>query len=530
MDTKAQAKTAASGGYSTSVRNAWRRAAKDGHWPLALDLGRNIGRPRWWAGLGVLCSGLIAAIAIGLAGPRESASPASSADLQGHLGLVSGAEAAEMREEKDAVVSSTVDAEPNDASIPLPSRPLILLSLADAPQDAASLQRRERIAVGRGDTLMDVVLRAGAERREAYAAITALSTLINPRRIGVGQAVELAFAHSGEGKERLVRLALRNSFDERVAAERIDDASFEALREPLETTRLLDFRSGVIEDSLYLAARRAGVPVETIVALIRLYSFNVDFQREIRPGDRFELLYERQLAAEDGEIENGGILYAKLTLRGRERSLYRHRPIDGNRDVDYFDAAGESVRKALMKTPLDGARLTSRFGRRKHPVLGYVRSHKGADFGAPTGTPVYAAGDGVVERASRYGSYGNYIRIRHNSTDFKTAYAHLSGYARGVRAGARVSQGEVIGYVGATGRVTGPHLHYEVFQGERRVDPLSLDLPSGRILSGEALAAFEAARETTDSDRQALAHAASLVHSARNSLEDEDGRKASALP
>jgi len=495
-----------------------------------MDLGRDIGRPRWWAGLGVMCSGLFAAIAFGQIASPDRASPPSPDALEAHVGLVGGAEAAEMFEEDDGLVSELVEERPLDASTPPPARPLVLLPPEDARQTFASRQRRERIAVSRGDTLMDVVLRAGAERREAYAAITALSKLVNPRRIGVGQTLDLAFAQDGQGQERLVRLALRNSFDERIAAERIDDASFEALREPLETTQLLDFKSGVIDDSLYLAARRAGVPVETIVSLIRLYSFNVDFQRQVRPGDRFELLYERQLAAEDGEIENGGIVYAKLTLRGRELPLYRHHPIDGGRDVDYFDAEGESVRKALMKTPLDGARLTSRFGRRKHPVLGYVRSHKGADFGAPTGTPVYAAGDGIVERASRYGSYGNYIRIRHNSTDFKTAYAHLSGYARGVRAGVRVSQGEVIGYVGATGRVTGPHLHYEVFQGDRRVDPLSLDLPSGRVLEGEALALFEAARNRVDSDRQLLTHAASLVRSARNSLENDDERTAAALP
>ena len=517
-------------GMSGVKRNAWLRPAENGDWPLAVDLGRTIGRPRWWAGLALLCMGLVAAVALGLAGPELRASSKTSGARQESGGMIGGAEAAERRAEGGGDASTAPAGAAPAESVTLPDRPLVLLPAKRLEPATKSRQRRERISVGRGDTLMDVVLRAGAERREAYEAISALSKLVDPRRIGVGQTLELIFSAAGDRQERLLRLALRNSFDERIAAERVDDTAFEAVREPLETTQLLDFKSGVIEDSLYLAARRAGVPVETIVALIRLYSFNVDFQREIRRGDRFELLYERQLAAEDGQIDNGGILYAKLTLRGRALPLYRHRLSDGDRDVDYFDAEGESVRKALMKTPLDGARLTSRFGRRKHPVLGYVRSHQGVDFGAPTGTPVYAAGDGVVERASRYGSYGNYIRIRHNSTDFKTAYAHLSGYARGVRAGARVSQGQVIGYVGATGRVTGAHLHYEVFQGERRVDPLALDLPSGRVLEGDALAAFARLRARIESDRQVLAHATSLVHSARNSLENKDELKASALP
>ena len=178
-------------------------------------------------------------------------------------------------------------------------------------------------------------------------------------------------------------------------------------------------------------------------------------------------------------------------LSGKEFRLYRHETSDG--EVDYFDAKGRSSRKALIMTPIDGARISSGFGRRKHPILGYTKMHRGTDFAAPSGTPVYAAGNGVVEKAGRNGGYGQYIRIRHNGT-YKTAYAHLSGYARGITSGARVKQGEVIGYVGTTGRSTGPHLHYEVLLENKQINPKKLNLPSGRTLTGKELARFNAAR------------------------------------
>ena len=376
---------------------------------------------------------------------------------------------------------------------------------------AGPVLRTVGLALARGDTLIDALRRAGVGAAEAHRAVAALADLFDPRRLRVGQKVELVL-RTGDTGPRLSRLAVRTQIDEQVVAEATPDGDYRAYRQTLETTPLMAYASGTIDDSLYLAAERQGVPVPVIIALIRLYSFDVDFQREIRPGDRFEILYERDVAADDGLHEDGPILFARLELSGRSLPLYRFRTPDDGR-VDYFNADGASVRKALMKTPLDGARLTSRFGRRKHPILGYVRAHRGVDFGAPGGTPVYAAGDGVVERASRYGSYGNYIRIRHNGT-YKTAYGHLSGYGRGIRAGVRVRQGQVIGYVGATGGATGPHLHYEVFVGKHQVNPLTLDLPSGRVLQGPVRDAFLGARARLDADRDTLAHTIRLAHAA----------------
>jgi len=234
------------------------------------------------------------------------------------------------------------------------------------------------------------------------------------------------------------------------------------------------------------------VPDAVTVEMIRLFSHSVDFQRDIRSGDSFDVYYSRKYD-EDGEpVMMGDVLYASMTTRGRERALYRFTtPDDGL--TDYYDEDGQSMRSFLMRTPIDGARISSSFGPRRHPVLGYNRMHKGTDFAAPTGTPIYAAGNGTVVRASRYGSYGNYVRIRH-ANGYETAYAHLNGYGPGIRSGVRVEQGQIIGYVGATGRVTGAHLHYEVLYNDEQVNPQTIDLPSGRRLEGDVLEAFNEER------------------------------------
>jgi murein DD-endopeptidase MepM/ murein hydrolase activator NlpD len=266
-----------------------------------------------------------------------------------------------------------------------------------------------------------------------------------------------------------------------IRVSRTDD-SFEARLEDLPSLTLTRHVQGVIDDSLFLSAYREGLPNSVIVNMIRIFSFDVDFQREIRKGDRFEIFYERKMSEDGRRVEEGNILFARLTLRGKPISLYRYKPAKAL-FADYFHDTGQSAKKALMRTPIEGARLSSYYGKRKHPVLGYTRMHKGLDFGAPTGTPIMAAGDGIVERASRYGAYGNYVRIRHNGT-YKTAYAHLSKYGRGIKAGRRVKQGQVIGYVGATGRVTARHLHYEVLVNGKQVNPLRLKIPTGITLKG----------------------------------------------
>lgn len=354
------------------------------------------------------------------------------------------------------------------------------------------------VAVQRGDTLMDLMLRAGAQRSDAHNAIQALSKHYDPRRLRPGQEITLVFDDAGadaKAKPQLANVELAPDVDRRVIASRGSDNGFSAE----EIARELDARpqraAGRIDDSLYLAATRALVPDRVVVELIRLYSFDIDFQRDIQPGDGFELYYEG-LADESGQIvKQGPIQFARLEVGGKELPLYRFETEDG--EVDYYNPKGESVRKALMRTPIDGARLSSRFGMRKHPILGYSKKHTGIDFAAPSGTPIMAAGNGTIDFAGRKGGYGKYIRIRHNG-EYKTAYAHMSKFARGMRKGTRVRQGQIIGYVGTTGRSTGPHLHYEVHANGRQINPLGLKLPTGRKLKGKELARFQGMRVALD--------------------------------
>ena len=350
----------------------------------------------------------------------------------------------------------------------------------------SGIQSRQ-VRVRKGDTLMGLLKREGVPRAHAHQAIVALSKNFDLRRLRAGKVITLDF--SADEPTSLHRVTIKENAERIVRAELNNAGMFTGAVETIELTRETVRTGGEINDSLYLAARQLAIPHGTIIDLIHIFSFDVDFQREIRSGDAFEVYFERY-ADEDGRIvKEGNILFARMTLRGKEFELYRYTPEDSKRS-DYFDPKGHSVRKALLRTPVDGARLTSGFGKRRHPILGYSRMHKGIDFGAKRGTPIRAAGDGTVERASRYGGYGKFIRIRHNGT-YKTAYAHLNGYASGIKKGARVKQSQIIGYVGSTGRSTGPHLHYEVLKDGKHVNPLSLRLPSGRRLEGVQLTAFQ---------------------------------------
>ena len=362
-----------------------------------------------------------------------------------------------------------------------------------------------RIEVARGDTLMRLLVKADVPRKEAHAAVTALRQVYDPRDLKIGQEVFLrvrpaSAAAEADGPRKLVSLALRPSLAQDILVERTDANGFEAraLARPLES--VLNVARGSIDYSLALAAGDAGVPANILLEAIRALSFDVDFQRDLQAGDDFELFYET-FEDEDGRLaKTGRLLYGALTLSGSRLEIYRHELADG--DVDYFDAKGQSVRKALLLTPIDGARISSGYGKRKHPILGYTKMHRGVDFSAPRGTPIYAAGKGKVEVAGRKGGYGKYVRIRHNS-EYKTAYAHLSRFAKGITAGKRVTQGQIIGYVGSTGRSTGPHLHYEVHRSGRQVNPRKVKLPAGIKLTGEALEHFQAARAELDRRRAA---------------------------
>lgn len=351
-----------------------------------------------------------------------------------------------------------------------------------------------------GDTLMALLVKTGVARTEAHDAITALTKVYDPRDIRPGlQLTVTRHAPAAEAVPLLQHLDLLVDPIRRVSVRRDNAGTFkaEAIDKPL-TTRA-SRAAGEIQSSLYVAGTRAGLPANTLARMIRIFSYDVDFQRDVQPGDSFDIMFERMHDDAGTPVAEGEILIAEMVLSGKKIRMYRHEADDGT--VDYFDAKGRSSRKALTLTPIDGARISSGYGRRKHPILGYTKMHRGTDFAAPSGTPVYAAGNGTIEKAGRNGSYGRYIRIRH-SGNYKTAYAHLRGYAKGIKSGRRVSQGQVIGYVGTSGRSTGPHLHYEILRGNKQINPKKLNLPSGRTLVGKELAQFNAMRNTLE-DRYA---------------------------
>ncbi|WP_051617052.1 M23 family metallopeptidase [Desulfonatronovibrio hydrogenovorans] len=365
-------------------------------------------------------------------------------------------------------------------------------SLKDVHQDDPNILHEEKtVSVSAGDTLMGLLTREGLARAEAHTVITTLEEVFNPRRLRQDHEIVLAFETMEDYDPLFQTLNLKLDVTREVQVARCPENGFVAQEIVRELQAKPARAEAEITSSLYNAAVSAGIPVDVLMQMIRAYSFDVDFQRDIRPGDAFEVLFEEQFDDNGNFVRGGSVLYASLNTRGRDLAIYRYETRDG--EVDFFNDKGQSVRKTLMVTPIDGARLSSGYGMRRHPILGYSRMHQGLDFAAPTGTPIMAAGDGVVEFAGRRGNYGNVVTIRHPN-EYQTLYAHMSRFASGIRSGARVRQGETIGYVGATGMATGPHLHYEVHHRGSHVNPATVETPPGRTLKGDELERFHTAR------------------------------------
>ena len=250
----------------------------------------------------------------------------------------------------------------------------------------------------------------------------------------------------------------------------------------------LVYKETIITNSLYNSAISLGIKPNVIIEFARLYGFQVDFQRDVWKNDSFQIIYEEFVGDNNKVVDTGEIIFANLNLQNSDLQLYKYE-YEKNK-VDYFDENGKSIKKTLMKTPINGARLSSSYGKRKHPILGYTKMHLGTDFAAPKGTPIMASGDGKVMKAGWCGGGGNCVKIKHNST-YQTVYAHMSKFGRGIKKGVRVKQGQIIGYVGSTGLSTGPHLHYEVIENGKKINSQKLKLPSGKILKGEQRKKFE---------------------------------------
>ncbi|WND01389.1 M23 family metallopeptidase [Temperatibacter marinus] len=354
-----------------------------------------------------------------------------------------------------------------------------------APQQTPPEDSITILPLKSGERLIDHLKSRGITTASIYEMIAALKNKVNLNRLQQGTEIGLVYEHNNPlAKE----MTLRTAFDTYM--------SINLRRKPLVAeqhstpiTSVLVRKSGVINDSLIASTQTNNIPIDAVYKVTNIYSYDVDFQRDIRPGTRYEILYEILSVPLYGDSKTGAIKMATLHLHNRSIPVYEYKTISG--DVNHFHATGESVQKALLKTPVDGARISSRYGKRKHPILGYYKTHKGIDFGARRGTPIKASGDGIIDRANRYGSYGNYIKIKHKN-GYSTAYAHLHRFAKGLKKGKRVKQGDVIGYVGTTGRSTGPHLHYEVLKNNRHVNPARLKFPARTKLSKKDMDKFHA--------------------------------------
>ena len=336
-----------------------------------------------------------------------------------------------------------------------------------------------------GETFNNILEKYYIDNKEILVINEKLSKKINLNKLKTNQKIYLTIDQANKTVKKLI---FQISNKERIIL--TQDLEKNTYNQEIVLTKLeknIIYNENIILQSLYKSAIDKEIPASVIVEFARIYGFQVDFQRDIKKRDRFQIMYEVFIDEKNKIIETGNILFANLILTGEENSLYY---FDKEGSNGHYDKNGKSVRKALMKTPINGARLSSPFGMRKHPIDGFNKMHKGTDFAAPMGTPIMASGSGVIKKAGWCGGGGNCVIIKHNSI-YQTVYAHMSKFAKGIRGGVRVKQSQIIGYVGSTGKSTGPHLHYEVIVNGKKINSQTLKLPSGKILKGNDRKLFE---------------------------------------
>ena len=336
-----------------------------------------------------------------------------------------------------------------------------------------------------GETFDKILESYSIEKSEIIKIKNSLKKKINLNKLNTKQIIQFSLDKTNNKIEEFI---YQTSNTQKIYLKRnIKEDNFNEEIISIKLNKEIIYKENLIIQSLYKAATDKKIPANTIIEFAGIYGFQVDFQRDIRKNDKFQIMYEIFLNEKNEIIETGEILYANLKLSGQDNNLYY---FENKGNEGHYDRNGKSVKKALMKTPINGARLSSPFGMRKHPIDGYNKMHRGTDFAAPMGTPIMASGDGFVKKAGWCGGGGNCVKIKHNST-YQTVYAHMSKFARGIKPGVRVKQGQTIGYVGSTGKSTGPHLHYEVIVNGKKVNSQKLKLPSGKILKGEERKLFE---------------------------------------
>lgn len=346
------------------------------------------------------------------------------------------------------------------------------------------LVKNVKLTVGKGDTLASLLSSINISHQEIHQLTQAMRPHYKPRDLRPGQEIELIIEKLDKDDTSVLvqEIRIRPALEHEIIVARQEEGGFACEKCAVNLIKEQRWAEAPIEGSLYETASQFGVPSQVVHNMIRAFSYDIDFQRGLKIGDTFGLMYSVLTDPNTGQSKPGELLYATIMSNGKPYQVYQFKSKDGI--CGFYNQNGESIRKGLLQTPVDGARLSSGFGKRRHPILGYTKHHKGVDFACPTGTLIMAAGDGVIEQVGRYGAYGNYVRIRH-ANGYKTAYAHLSSYAKGLKSGKPVKQGTPIGRVGATGRTTGPHLHYEVLKGNSHINPLSVKLIPAAKLQGK---------------------------------------------
>ena len=347
--------------------------------------------------------------------------------------------------------------------------------------------------VKKGDTLNNILTNLEIPLEERKLVINSLNKNKKILNITENQVINFLIDRGDKSKVNQINFEITKTKNILVTRNNeIGKFSFKNIEKNLKKN--ISYKEGKIINSLYVSAVNQNIPPNLIVDFARLYGFQIDFQRDIWKNDVFQIIYEYYINSENEILDTGNIIYANLILQGKENPLYFFK---SQNIKDHYDERGQSIKKTLMKTPINGARLSSSFGKRKHPILGFTKMHTGTDFAAPMGTPIMASGDGVVTKASWCGGGGNCIKIKHNSV-YTTIYAHLSKFGRNIKKGTRVKQGQIIGYVGSTGMSTGPHLHYEVVENGKKVNSQKLKLPSGKTLKGKERQEFEIVKLKTN--------------------------------
>jgi murein DD-endopeptidase MepM/ murein hydrolase activator NlpD len=417
----------------------------------------------------------------------------------------------------DASVHASVDAPPPASDPESPASDLappasVPAPTASVPTPAASDPAEPppvetSVHLKKGDTIARVLGRLGVVAGEVAEVVAALAKHVSMQRLPIGQAITVKIrpADEAEAEPVLLALSIRPEPRRKLMLERDEDGDYTVEEEIFEVASKLQRAAGEVDGSVIASAEAAGVPQAPLAEMLRAFSWDVNFQHDIKPGDRFEVLIERGWTNDGLPVDAGHVLWAELTTGGgaESYSVYRFKPRNG--EEFFYNGEGESVVKALLRTPLNMSRISSRFGMRHHPVLGFTRLHAGVDFAAPTGTPILAAGAGSVVAAGPNGGYGRWVKIRHGG-GLATGYAHMSRIAAGIHRRARVRQGQVIGFVGSTGLATGPHLHFELYRNGRPVDPLRVARTSLRTrLAGKDLARFTARVAEIDRARESAA-------------------------